>query len=95
MINPLPRLTMAINDKSIFVGDAVRLSGKTRHGKNRIRENGDMWEVITIDGKESSVLSTKICVVPMAEGRRENWRWLDLPEDEHMEIEIIDNEVVL
>ena len=95
MINPLPRLTMAINDKSIFVGDAVRLSGKTRHGKNRIRENGDMWEVITIDGKESSVLSTKICVVPMAEGRRENWRWLDLPEDEHMEIEIVDNEVVL
>ena len=86
---------MAINDKSIFVGDAVRLSGKTRHGKNRIRENGDMWEVITIDGKERSVLSTKICVGPMAEGRRENWRWLDLPEDEHMEIEIIDNEVVL
>ena len=86
---------MAINDKSIFVGDAVRLSGKTRHGKNRIRENGDMWEVIIIDGKESSVVSTKICVVPMAEGRRENWRWLDLPEDEHMEIEIIDNEVVL
>jgi len=86
---------MAINDKSIFVGDAVRLSGKTRHGKNRIRENGDMWEVITIDGKEISVLSTKICVVPMSEGRRENWRWLDLPEDEHMEIEIIDNEVVL
>ena len=86
---------MAINDKSIFVGDAVRLSGKTRHGKNRIRENGDMWEVITIDGKESSVLPTKICVVPMAEGRRDNWRWLDLPEDEHMEIEIVDNEVVL
>ena len=86
---------MAINDKSIFVGDAVRLSGKTRHGKNRIRENGDMWEVITIDGKDSSVPSTKICVVPMAEGRRENWRWLDLPEDEHMEIEIVDNEVVL
>ena len=50
---------------------------------------------LTIDGKESSVLSTKICVVPMMEGRRENWRWLDLPEDEHMEIEIIDNEVVL
>jgi len=49
-------MTMAINDKSIFVGDAVRLTGKTRHGKNRIRENGDMWEVITIDGKESSVL---------------------------------------
>ena len=86
---------MAINDKSIFVGDAVRLSGKTRHGKNRIRENGDMWEVITIDGKESSVLPTKICVVSMAEDRRENWRWLDLTVAEHMEIEIVDNEVVL
>ena len=88
-------MIMAINDNSIFVGDAVRLSGKTRHGKNRIRENGDMWEFITIDGGESSILSTIICVVPMMEGRSENWRWLDLPEDEHMEIEIIDNEVVL
>ena len=80
---------------SFFVGDVVRLSGKTRHGKNRVRENGEFWEIITVDGGESSILSTKICVVPLNDERRDNWRWLDVPEDEHMEFEIIDNEVVL
>jgi hypothetical protein len=34
-------------------------------------------------------------VVPLNDERRDNWRWLDVPEDEHMEFEIIDNEVVL
>ena len=77
---------MAINDKSIFVGDAVRLSGITRHGKNRIRENGDMWRVITVDGGDSSILTTKVCVRPMNLERRDEWRWIDLPSDEHMEI---------
>ena len=71
-----------MNPNSFFVGDVVRLSGKTRHGKNRVRENGEFWEIITVDGGESSILSTKICVVPMVEERRENWRWLDVPEDE-------------
>jgi hypothetical protein len=37
----------------LFVGDIVKLFGKTRHGKNRIRENGDMWRVITVDGADS------------------------------------------
>ena len=77
---------MAINDKSIFVGDAVRLSGITRHGKNRIRENGDMWRVINVDGAESSLLVTKICVIPLDVSRRSEWRWIDLPEDRDMEI---------
>ena len=84
-----------MNPNSFFVGDVVRLSGKTRHGKNRVRENGEFWEIITVDGGESSILSTKICVVPLNDECRDNWRWLDVPEDEHMEFEIIDNEVVL
>jgi hypothetical protein len=69
-----------------FAGDIIKLSGKTRHGKNRIRENGDLWKVINTDGQDSSVLSTKICVIPVDLERRENWRWIDIPEDEHMEI---------
>ena len=44
----------------IHIGDLVRLSGKTRHGKNRIREHGD------------------------------SWRWIDLPEDEHMNWEMVE-----
>jgi len=67
-----------------FVGDEVRLKGVNRHGKNRIRENGDMWEVINVDGQDSSILPTKICVQPNT--GTGNWRWIDLPEDSDVEI---------
>ena len=70
----------------VFVGNHLRLVGKTRHGKNRIRENGDMWEVTNLDVQDSSILSTKACVIPLREDRRAEWRWLDLPSDEHMYI---------
>lgn len=32
------------------VGDILVLSGKTRHGKNRIREQGELWKVLKIKG---------------------------------------------
>ena len=70
----------------VFVGNLMRLAGKTRHGKNRIRENGDMWRVISVDGSDSSILTTKVCVRPMDLERRDEWRWIDLPEDRDMEI---------
>ena len=71
----------------VFVGNLMKLAGKTRHGKNRIRENGDMWRVITVDSLSSlSNLTTKVCVRPMDLERRDEWRWIDLPSDEHMEI---------
>ena len=58
--NYLIILQMRCNMK-FFIGDNLRLAGKTRHGKNRIRENGDLWEVTNLDGQDSSILSTKIC----------------------------------
>ena len=30
------------------VGNKVKLTGITRHGKNRVREQGETWEVIRI-----------------------------------------------
>ena len=71
----------------IAEGNHLKLAGITRHGKNRIRENGDMWRVITVDSLSSlSNLTTKVCVRPMDLERRDEWRWIDLPGDEHMEI---------
>ena len=32
------------------VGDILILSGKTRHGKNRVREQGELWKVSMIKG---------------------------------------------
>ena len=79
-----------INTNSIFVGDDIRLTGKNRHGKNRIRENGELWEVITVNSNKA------ICVKPLEPSRKSEWRWIDTPSDEHMEIvEIIDNEIAI
>jgi hypothetical protein len=68
----------------VRVGDIVRLSGKTRHGKNRVRENGEFARVITVDG-DGEILSRKICVRHL--DKVESWRWMDLPSDEHMDWE--------
>jgi len=27
------------------MGDIIKIRGLTRHGKNRVREHGEMWEV--------------------------------------------------
>ena len=32
------------------VGDIIILSGKTKHGKNRVREQGKLWKVLNIKG---------------------------------------------
>ena len=79
-------LTLRCNmsEERIHIGDEVRLEGVNRHGKNRVRENGDWWEVIMVDGGDSSILNTKVCVTPVS--GTGNWRWIDLPEDRDMRI---------
>ena len=73
-----------MSEERFFIGDEVRLKGINRHGKNRVRENGEWWEIIMVDGGASSILSTKICVEPKSGSG--NWRWIDIPEDRDMEI---------
>jgi len=34
----------------VKVGDILILSGKTKHGKNRVREQGKRWKVLNIKG---------------------------------------------
>ena len=43
-----------------------------------------MWEVVTVDGGESSVLPTKVCAIPLSGSG--NWRWIDLVDDRDMVI---------
>ena len=42
------RETCRLNDEHLGpnVGKKLKLSGKSRHGKNRVREQGELWEVI-------------------------------------------------
>jgi len=74
---------------TVHLGDILRLKGKNRHGKNRVRENGDLWEVINVDGTPDGVLSVKACIRPTEEGRTGEWRWIDLPDDEIMEWTVV------
>ena len=69
----------------IHIGDLIRLSGKTRHGKNRIREHGDLAEVAHIDGVLNAM--KKFCVIHR---HGDSWRWIDIPEDEHMNWEMVE-----
>lgn len=34
--------------KTIIIGKTVTLTGKTRHGKNRVHEHGDRWLVLPL-----------------------------------------------
>ena len=31
---------------SVLIGKKVKLTGKSRHGKNRVNEQGEAWEVV-------------------------------------------------
>ena len=70
----------------VLVGDLVVLTGKTRHGRNRLRENGATAEVITVDG-DGDILTRKICVRHTLD--LSMWRWIDCPEDEHMSWKLV------
>ena len=84
------RTSFSANGKTttIQVGDIIKLSGVTHHGKNRVRENGDLAEIFKIDGLISEMLCVKFLIRHV--DNLEMWRWIDLPEDEHMNWEKVE-----
>lgn len=60
------------NNSSVFplILSTVRLIPKTRHARNRVREHGELGEVIQIR-------SSSFCTIT-ADG---DWRWIDVPVD--------------
>ena len=73
------------------VGKWVKLTGKSRHGKNRIREQGDTWEVI---GERSEAISGKPAPAPFlllqTPAPEHHIRWVSLQRDPDFTLEIID-----
>ena len=48
----------------------VKLKGKTRHGKNRVSQHGDLWEVVRwVDEKEVGKGKCSTCVKWGQDGR--------------------------
>jgi hypothetical protein len=72
------------------VGKKVKLTGITRHGKNRVREQGEVWEVIRMNPTVS--FKTKapgpFMLLQAAEGI--NMRWVSAINDDNFSVEVID-----
>jgi len=49
----------------------IRLKGLTGHGKNRIREHSELWEVI------ETTLTPKPIFPPIKSLKTGEWQWLD------------------
>ena len=67
----------------------VRLKGISGHGKNRIREHGDLWLVIWV--KDHKVMLRSKDLTFKAKGPKGtemhfDGRWIDLPTDKNFEI---------
>tara|TARA_B100000131_G_C17798940_1_gene484613 strand:+ start:358 stop:615 length:258 start_codon:yes stop_codon:yes gene_type:complete len=73
------------------VGDWVLLKGTSRHGKNRVDQHGDVWEVVATEGPRDGVALRSKNKTFNTGGTGDNkWihdgRWIDQPTDNDFEI---------
>lgn len=73
--------------------DIVVLQGKTRHGKNRIREHGNRWvvkrtenSVLCLDGAPGIHLTVPDCECSTCKKWGPDWRWIRQTNDSNFEI---------
>ena len=79
--------------------EIVVLQGKTRHGKNRVREHGDRWtvdqvseSVAILDGAPGLLLAVLDCECPGCEKWGPDWRWIRQTND--LDFEILERETI-
>ena len=65
----------------------IKLKGKTGHGKNRIREHGELWEVLEFPTGVVS-MSPKPVLTPIKSVKTGEERWLDEKNFEIVETDI-------
>lgn len=72
-------------------GDTVKLTGKTKHGKNRVREQGAVWIVVKV---KSGMLfcedkEKEFALLRKEDNPGEFWRWVALKEDKNFSVEVL------
>ncbi len=79
------------------VGDILTLSGKTKHGKNRVREQGALWRVTqTKVSQRHSVHpeGTPIALLRALSDPEKHWRWIRQTDDPNFNIiEVTENDI--
>ena len=66
-------------------GKWIRLKGKSGHGKNRIREHGDLWLVVHVDTNKVMLRSRNKTFKCGGELWHDG-RWIDSPTDKNFEV---------
>ena len=66
------------------IGEWIRLKGISGHGKNRIREHGDLWLIEAVVGDRARLRSKEKTFRCGGEMHHDG-RWLDLPWDQDFE----------
>ncbi len=72
------------------VGNKVRLTGITRHGKNRVREQGEVWEVIRMSPTVAFKTSAPGPFMLLQATKSINMRWVSTVNDDNFSVEVID-----
>ena len=72
------------------VGKKVRLTGITRHGKNRVREQGDIWEVTRLSPTVAFKTNAPGPFMLLQATTTINMRWVSTVDDDNFSVEVID-----
>ena len=70
-------------------GDILILSGKTKHGKNRVREQGELWRIVRIKGALPHgrwPAGTEIAEIESLDGQ--HWRFISTIGDTDFDVQL-------
>ena len=74
----------------MLVGDKIKLTGITQHGKNRVREQGDTWEVIWMNPTVAFKTKAPGPFMLLQATQSINMRWVSTVNDDNFSVEVID-----
>ena len=75
-------------------GDILILSGKTKHGKNRVREQGDLWTVTALSVAHASSfapIGSSIALLRADSNPTKHWRWVEVKNDKNFHMRVMSN----
>tara|TARA_B100000287_G_scaffold406197_1_gene430455 strand:- start:309 stop:557 length:249 start_codon:yes stop_codon:yes gene_type:complete len=79
------------------VGDKVKLTGKTKHGKNRVREQGEFWTIAEIRRMSHSrgfaPMGTKIILMNADSDPLKHWRWVEAENDKNFDVKKVSESI--
>ena len=72
------------------VGNKVKLTGITQHGKNRVREQGETWEIIRLNPTVGFNTKAPGPFMLLQATTSINMRWVSTVNDDNFSVEVID-----